>query len=118
MNNLKEYIIEKLHLNKNIVIEDNKYILFFRTGRTDEGHVVLNSLRAIVNYMNTNSGKLGNHYVFVSPEDLVDEFIKRWDDFNPINLSDESPREWVNKNGIKELHADDINNFRANEKNR
>ena len=114
---LNLYILEKLRINKDTVVEDNKYILFFRTGRSDANHVVLNSLRAIVNYMDTNSRKLGTHYVFVSPEDLVDEFIKRWDDFNPVDFNEESPREWANKNGIKELHADDINNFRANEKN-
>lgn len=113
MINLNNYIIEKLRINKNLKIDYDKYILIYNYQvRSSMTYIVKDSLKEIIEYMDTKRGKLGTFYIFKLPEELLEEFKN-----NLVIGTLDKLRKWCDKVGIKELKADDINNFRANEKN-
>jgi len=109
MINLNNYIIEKLRINKNLKMDYDKYILIYNYQvRSNMTYIVKNSLKEIIEYMNTKSGKLGTFYVFNLPEELLEEFKA-----NLVIEPLDKLRKWCDKVRIKELNADDINNAKV-----
>lgn len=103
MKYIDNYITEKLKLRQGVQRDVFVYIVYYKkySYMSYKTYVVINDL----NELRTKS-KLKNtfHRIFKCPKNLVDEFVKRWETLDDL-------WEWSAKNNIKELNADDINNF-------
>lgn len=114
MKEINRYIIEKLHLNKDIEVHgDEKYILYYRDDNNEPYKFgkVMDSLDELNELRNTILKSKPYYTIFKCPENLVDEFKQRWDDFDPLDFNQEDIRKWGKKHDIVELTAEDVNNY-------
>ena len=113
MNNLSTYIIEKLRLNKYTEVNFPKYVLIYlNRDYTFSKKVVKDSFKDMVSYMDM-CPIMNTHYAFNCSDEIVDELIDKFKKYNKqIKTSD--VWEWIRDNGknIREIKADEINDFR------
>lgn len=107
MNSLSEYIIEKLVIDKDV--QSYKYVIYYKGRNTEQykEHIVIDNLREFKE-LRKNTLKDKFCRVFKCKQNLVDEFINRWDHFNPIPDDKESFWNWFERVGCKEIHKEDI----------
>jgi len=109
---IDNYIIEKLKLRQGVQRSKSVFIIYYKKSGPDQykEYVVIDDLNEL---KELRKDKLKNTYyrIFECPsKDLVDGFVQRWEKFNPFDDED-GLWGWSEKNGIKELRAEDVNNF-------
>lgn len=108
MKGLNSYIIEKLVINRNLTPIKYKYIVYYRDNTTIkfENYVVLDKLDELEN-LKKSSWKDKNYRlrIFKCKTELVDDFVDKWEHFNPLPSDDgeEDFWTWFERMGIKEI---------------
>lgn len=117
MKEINSYIIERLHLNKDIEVEDVKYILFHKAATHNPWVAGVHKTLYDVAYYIKHHTSLGAHYIYKCPAELTREFIKKWKSsgenghYKNVVSNDKELKDWTEDNKIKEIHSDEINKY-------